>query len=669
MNFLLEIGTEELPSRFIKIGLNQLKEKIEEILKRERIKYGEVKTFGTPRRLAIVIFNLSEKGEDKEELIIGPPAKIGFKEGKFTKNAEAFAKSKGIPLENLKIIQTEEVLKENLKNIILSIDFPKSMRWTEKKEKFARPVRWILSLLENKIIEFEIFNIRSSNYTFGHRLLANRKIEIKNAIEYEEILEKEGKVIADWNKRKKIIKENLKKEAQKIGGKVVEDEELLEEVTGLVEYPVVFCGKFPSRYLDLPQPVIITAMKEHQRYFAVVDENNKIMPYFLCVANSDKIEKIKSGYERVLKARLEDAEFYLKEDLKKNLRDYLEDLKGIVWWEGLGNMYEKVMRIKKIVEELVKNEKEIRKDIIEEGILLSKIDLATQMIRDGKEFTKLQGIIGKEYAIKQGYKKEIADIIWEHYLPRFPGDELPKSKEATFISLADKLDTIFGLFKLGFEVKGSEDPYGLRRIIYALIDLIIRKELNIDLAKTLKIISKNYGNNGNLETKILKSILNRFEAYLQEKKGIRYDIVDCVIASGTTNIYNLFLRASVLQEMFDKDKETFKKVVIGQKRVANILKKVKDLPDINEKLFEKKEEKDLYKKAKEISGYIEDLLEKWDFKKCLDKLFELRPFIDNFFDNVFVMVENEKIRKNRLALLNFVKEIFRKYGDFSKIEI
>lgn len=685
--FLLEIGTEELPPSFILPAVRELEEQILNFLKRTHIPHGVSETFATPRRLTVLVNDVNTEQEIYEREVIGPPKKVAFDEEGTPKNtAVGFVKNLGKSIEDLYIVKTErgeyvavrvreggkktkELLEGELPEIIGNIQFPKSMRWVNSF-RFARPIRWIMALFGDDILNINIAGVNSDRKTKGHRLLADKFIEIKNPSDYEKILE-DNFVIPSFEKRKEIIRSKLEEKAKNVNGFPILDEELLDEVTNLVEYPGVILASFDPQFLKLPEAVVITAMKQHQRYFSIKNEAGKLLPYFLSTINNlEEYENgVRPGLERVLVARLDDAVFYFETDLKRQLEDRVEDLKHIVWRDGLGSLYEKVIRIRNLALELSSQDENVDKNLLERGALLSKTDLTTEMIRDGKEFTKLEGIIGMEYAIRQGENEKVAKIIYEHHLPRFVGDELPTLKESAYLSLSDRLDTIVGTLSTGYEPTGSQDPLGLRRLAYTLIELILSFPLRIDLEKAIQKTLKGYNRDSELLTNTLHFIFERFENYLEERRGVRYDLVDCVIASGIRELLNLEKRALALKKLMEEDEETFEKVVIGQKRVANILVGVSELPKVNSKLFEKEEERTLIDKARNLRPVVKKAIEEERFEEALRNLLLLRDSIDRFFDNVFVMTEDIEIRENRLSLLKEVQSLFKLYGDFSKIVV
>ena len=687
---LFELGVEELPPSYVTLAAKDLRQKFEDFFKRNRIEFSGLKTFATPRRLVVLVESVAEKQEEWEKEIIGPPVRVAFdSSGNPTKAAISFAKSAGVDVKDLKIVtnkkgeyvaavvkeggvETRKLLEQEVPEIVASLKFKKTMRWADSF-RFPRPIRWIVFLFGDDVVEIEIAGVRSGRVSRGHRLISPGEIEIHDALSYEELMEKNF-VIADMKKRRDMVVEKIKEAASKAGGEIIHDDELIDEVTNLVEYPEAVLGSFEEKYLSLPDDVVITAMKQHQRYFSV-EKDGKLLPNFVAVINNlaQFEEFIRPGLERVLRARLEDAKFYYEEDLKESLDSRVEKLKGVVWREMNGkvvSVYEKVMRIKALALKLAENDDSVDLKVIERGALLSKTDLTTEMIRDGKEFTKLEGKIGMEYALALGEDERVAKVIFEHHLPRFSGDQLPTQKESAYVGIADRIDTMVGIFSTGYEVKGSQDPLGMRKLSYGLIELILGLGIKLNLEDAIKSSMEIYGiDDQSLLEKILNFIFTRFENYLEERLGIRYDIVDAVIASGIKDLVNLKNRAVALNNLLVKEPEVFEKVVIGQKRVANILKNAGELPDINPELFEKEEERVLFETASNVRPRVIDALKREKFREALDHLLVLKDPIDKFFDNVFVMTENESIRKNRLALLKFVREIFTHYGDFSRIVV
>ncbi|MEO0270554.1 MAG: glycine--tRNA ligase subunit beta [candidate division WOR-3 bacterium] len=693
-DYLLEFGTEELPPFSIKPAVLKLKEEFENLFKEEKIEFKNIKVFGSPRRLAILIENISEKQKEYEEEIKGPPINIAFNERgeksevlkKFLESNKSDEKSIYIKeIEGKKYVfikvkkggkDTRDIIKENIMEIIKKIPFPKKMKWNSENLTFARPIRWILSLWNKEILELSL-PIKTSNKTRGNRLFGNKIIEINSIEKYEESLKKEG-VVPSFDERKKIILEKINIICEKLNAEPVIDDNHLEELTGLVEYPGVILCEFPEKYLEIPKEVIFTAMKSHQRYIPLISKDKRILPYFIAVINNkeEKENIIKKGLIDVLIARLEDAKFYIEKDNEILLEERINLLKEIVWIKGLGSIYDKNLRVKSLFNYFINNSNikiSENKEFLEKIIELLRTDLTTEMVRDGKEFTELEGIIASEYARIQKKDEKTIKILREYRLPKFYKDELPETKEGILISLSDKIDTAFALFVSGYKIKGSKDPMGLKRNLYSFFYLITEKQIKFDLEKIVEF-SLNLFENQKIRIKsnkeeITLEILKRFENFLEEFKGIRYDIVDAIIESDTKDLYIIYKKASVLKEFLEKEWETFEKVIIGQKRVFNIIKNEKTNGRVKENLFEKEEEKVLYNALMEIEPLFIKNLEKENFEDAFRELLKLREPIDKFFDNVFVMTDNKEIRENRLNLLKRVWEVFKKYGNLSKIVI
>lgn len=693
-DYLLEFGTEELPPFSIKPAVLKLKEEFENLFKEEKIEFKNIKVFGSPRRLAILIENISEKQKEYEEEIKGPPINIAFNERgeksevlkKFLESNKSDEKSIYIKeIEGKKYVfikvkkggkDTRDIIKGNIMEIIKKIPFPKKMKWNSENLTFARPIRWILSLWNKEILELSL-PIKTSNKTRGNRLFGNKIIEINSIEKYEESLKKEG-VVPSFDERKKIILEKINIICEKLNAEPVIDDNHLEELTGLVEYPGVILCEFPEKYLEIPKEVIFTAMKSHQRYIPLISKDKRILPYFIAVINNkeEKENIIKKGLIDVLIARLEDAKFYIEKDNEILLEERINLLKEIVWIKGLGSIYDKNLRVKSLFNYFINNSNikiSENKEFLEKIIELLRTDLTTEMVRDGKEFTELEGIIASEYARIQKKDEKTIKILREYRLPKFYKDELPETKEGILISLSDKIDTAFALFVSGYKIKGSKDPMGLKRNLYSFFYLITEKQIKFDLEKIVEF-SLNLFENQKIRIKsnkeeITLEILKRFENFLEEFKGIRYDIVDAIIESDTKDLYIIYKKASVLKEFLEKEWETFEKVIIGQKRVFNIIKNEKTNGRVKENLFEKEEEKVLYNALMEIEPLFIKNLEKENFEDAFRELLKLREPIDKFFDNVFVMTDNKEIRENRLNLLKRVWEVFKKYGNLSKIVI
>jgi len=682
---LLEIGTEEIPARFIPDGIKALKDRLLEFLSESAIEFGKVSEYATPRRLAVLIENVSELQKDRIVEILGPPRKIAFDTSNNPTGATSgFARSYNVKVESLKIVKTDrgeyisatiekrgkktkDVLSDALPDIITSIPFPKSMRWGDGDLRFVRPIRWITAILGKEIIHFELDDLKSGNISYGHRFISPGAFRIEDPSEYLQLLSA-NYVIADYNERKKTILEGIKKIESMVGCKVYEDSELLETVTFLVEYPTVILGDFNTEYLSLPRELLITVMKSHQKYFSVKDKNGNLLPHFIIVSNTklENTETVKKGAERVIKARLEDARFYYNEDRRKSLWDYVETLKKVTFHEKLGNLYEKVERIAflcSFISDEV-NLSEEKKEKLLKTCMLCKADLVTGIVR---EFPELQGYMGMVYARNSGEDEEIASAIYEHYMPRHSGDSLPSSDIGNIISIADKMDNIASSFLIGLAPTGSEDPFALRRQAMGIINILLSKGysimLNILIDKALQCIEGYLSQKKALCEEILKFFYQRFEGMLLSD-GYSYDVINSVFSTGNltdarqgVNIKDIKHRIKTLSEM--KRMPEFLELLTSAKRVYNILGNTKPSePKVN--LLTEKVEKELYNVVTEV--YNKSLI-----KTNYMSLFELTTPINSFFDRVLVMDRDAELRTNRLALLSLVKRVFDSLGDFSKI--
>jgi glycyl-tRNA synthetase beta chain len=668
-NFLLEIGTEEMPPFEIEEITNQFSEKLLKLLKDEGFQFENYKLFSTPRRFAIIIYHLSEKGEDKFVEKIGPPYDLAFKEGKPTSSLIGFAKSINVSVDELYKVEKngkfyiagkqlvkgktlKELISEKFEDIIRSINVKKSMFWLEGANfKFIRPIRWILCIYGNEVIDFNFLNIKSSNWTYGHRILSNKRIEINNVDEYESVLEKHF-VIADAQKRFNKIIEEIKK----VNYSPYFDENLYKEINGLVEYPFIALCEFDESYLKLPDKIIITAMKSHQRYIALF-EDGKITNKFIAIVNNFVNDEMKKNLSKVLKARLEDAKFYFENDLKKPLISYLEDLKEIQFLEGLGSIYEKIQRVLKLSDYFISkmNLNEIK---LKRAIMLYKNDLATSILREGKEFVELEGYISSIYAKLSGEDEEVVQIIYDSTLL-----ESPKTKEGIILSIIDRIDTIASILSTGYKIKGNYDPLGLKKTTYELFEIILNFQIDFDFIEAFEILLNEL--KFNLQD-IKDFIYSRLENYFIEKLNYDYDVVLSVISTKPNNIYEIFKRIEFLKHYKEKRPKELSEIVTAYKRLYNIIKDKKLLIDIKTELFESEYETKLYRILKE-SNFIENSLKNRNYEEIFEFFLKAKIHIDNFFDNVFVMVDNEEIRNNRLALISSIKNLFDYFADFSKI--
>ncbi len=684
--YLLEIGVEELPSNQIESAMMQLKTFVLKMLEEHNISNDGIQSYATPRRLTIIIQNIQRVQETVQEEVKGPTKKIAFTEdGQPSKALLGFMNSQGVQQENLMVKdlkgveyifanvekvgkKVEEILGEVIPTAIRSIVFPKSMKWGGKNLRFSRPIRWIISLLDDEIVPFDLEKIKVSNETYGHRFLHKGTIYINSVDEYVEKL-KQAFVIVDPNERKDIIHYGAVKLAKEKGGNVEEDEKLLNEVTYIVEYPTPLIGKIKQEYMQLPPEVLTTPMKEHQRYFPVVDDDGNLLPYFITVRNGNEefIDIVTHGNEMVLEPRLEDAKFFYEEDLKRPFADYKEELSKLTFQEKLGNMLEKserlIMLAKKYSSYLSLGEETLQYTL--RAAELSKCDLVTKMVY---EFTELQGKMGRIYAEHSGENKMVAQAIDEQYLPRFSGDRLPGTTAGTVLSLTDKFDSICGMFAVGIRPTGSEDPFALRRAALGIINIILDKNIEIRISDFVSDALYVYVDQAGLVfdyNEVHASIMNffagRFKNMLVEE-GIRYDIVEALVSLPET-LNTVAVRAHYLEK--NVLNESFKKATEGYHRIVSLADKSKQV-DFKEEVFEEKDKK-LLSSYREVSKKIEDHIMNKQYDSTLELLAGLSQPINEYMDDVMVMVENEQLKESRLGLLRMIKNTYDSFCDFSKI--
>ncbi len=681
-NILIEIGTEEIPAGYLEDAVSSFKRNLETLLISNKVNFSEIEMLYTPRRLSIIIKNIAEKQEKIVNKVKGPPAAFAYKDGKPTKTAKGFASSKGISVNSLKIEKingkeyviaeiekeiknSEEIIKESLSSLIKSIEFPKKMRWEKSNFQFARPIRWLIAMMDDKLLSFSVAGIKSSHFTRGNRLISPEKIKVDPS-NYKKKL-KESYVIVDHEERRKLLKSLIEEEAKKINAEPIFSPYLLDEVSNLIEYPFVILGTFDKKFLDLPDEVVVSAMETHQRYFPV-RKNSKLMPYFISAINNKPNEEIIRGNEKVLTARLEDAKFYWEVDRKIPIKERIPKLSGIMWHKNLGNLLERTERLEKLSKWIGENVGKVDINVVKEGARLSKVDLTTLMIRDGKEFTNLEGYIGSEYGKAEGLSEDICKVIEDHYKPRNVEDELPRSREAAIVSIADRIDLVVGSFLAGEKPTGSRDPFGLRQAMNGLIKILLEFKFSFSLEELIKKNLELFKvkKSKNVFEEIKKFIIERVDGNLQSR-AIRYDIANAVLSEKWNDIYDAYLVAKAMMNIRE-DHEEFEKLVIGQKRVSNILEG-KDPGKVNKSLLKEKEEKELFEKAKETEPVLRELIKKGDYTGGINRLKKIRSYIDNLFDNVLVMTDNEKLKNNRLALLYYVRSLFHLFCDFEEIVI
>jgi glycyl-tRNA synthetase beta chain len=687
-DFLLEIGMEEMPARFLNSALEQLKELAANLLRENRLPFGEIKTYGTPRRLALYVHNLAGMQESLIQEVKGPAAKVAFNPaGEPTRAALGFAKSQGVdvsqlvvknlgPVEYVFAVKRQEgrpateVLAGLCPSLIAGLHFPKPMRWGSLEVRFARPIRWLVALYGDQVIDFSYAGLRSGRITCGHRFLSQGLLEIPHASKYFEVMER-GRVVVDPERRREMIWNQVQELAARAGGQVVPDEELLTEVTNLVEYPLALCGSFDESFLQLPAEVLVTPMREHQRYFPVRDSGGKLLPRFIAISNGNEehLDTVRAGNEKVLRARLADAAFFWKEDLATPLAQRVEALKKVVWQESLGTVYDKVERLIGLSRYLARvfaaGEKETEQVL--RAAYLAKADLVTSMVY---EFPELQGVMGREYALASGEDPAVARAIYEHYLPRFSGDELPVSTPGRILSLADKMDTLVGCFATGIEPTGSQDPYGLRRQALGICHICLEGELVLSLRGLIEQAYEQYRGRVELKLRREQVISHLMDFFAQRLKGIfadrglSYDTVEAVLAAGFDDLTGAWQRAQAVEAF--RDEPHFEAVLTAFTRAHNLSRR-HGSTTVDPAVLVHPAEVALYQKLKEVQEEVARNLAARDYRGALAAMASLRPGVDQFFDAVMVMVDDEKIRNNRLSLLRGVATLALDVADLSKL--
>ena len=665
MNFLFEIGLEELPAQYVDKAEKDLKKIIENELKAERIKFSEIESFSTPRRVTAIIKDLAEKQDDLDKKSVGPSVEIAYKDGQLTKAGEGFVKSQGATADDIKIIEnekgkyisiekfiagknTKEILPEILKNAIKKIEFEKSMKWADRTFRFVRPIKWFVTLFDNgEILPFEFEGLKGGNKTRGMRYFASQDIEINNPLDYEKIM-LENFVIVDGEKRREEILKSIRENGEKDGDTAIINKYLLDEVVNVVEYPYAIKGEFSKDYLQLPEDIITITLETHQRYFPVKDKDGKLSNKFIVIRNAPEYsETVKKGNEKVVEPRLADAKFFFDEDLKNKFTDNVEKLKEVTFQKDMGTIFEKVKRSEKIAEYLISelNLNDKKENIIR-TVDLAKADLVSNVIGE-KEFTKLQGFMGSVYAEKQGEDKDVALGIFEHYLPRYQGDELPTTVEGAIAGIADKMDTIIGCFSVGLKPTSSKDPYALRRATQGIIQVVLNSKLSFDYKE---LIEKSYeifsSDKKVLEKDVVKDVTEFFKQRIINVLSEKYkkDLINYEI-NLESNIVELDKKLSELLKL--SQTKNFEILINLLKRVKNIVKDEKNENlNIDSTLFELDEEKALYNFANQLES-----MENKDFSSYIETLLNNADTINQFFDNVIINADDEKLKNNRIALL------------------
>lgn len=716
---LFEIGTEEIPAKFMPGILAQLKELAEKKMDELRIPYEAVKVYGTPRRMTFIADGVAEHQADSTIEAKGPSVKIAFKDGEATKAAQGFARGQGVDVEDLEVRgeyvyavkhlagqEVEDLLPGLLHDILTSLSFPKTMRWADHDFRFVRPIRWLVALFGDDVIPVEITGVKSGKFSRGHRFLRPALVEGAKAVEslddakellekavsavkntvssavnktpgaveipcaeaYEEIL-KDNFVMVDQDARRELIRQQVIDLAIEEGGHAEIDEDLLEEVNYLVEWPTALCGSFEERFLPLPKECIITPMREHQRYFPVLKEDGSLLNKFITVRNGGKehLDVVAHGNERVLRARLSDAEFFFNEDRKQPLEARLAKLTTVSFQEGLGNMNDKSQRLVKTADMIAFGlNSKVDREKLARTALLCKTDLVTGMV---VEFTELQGVMGREYALLDGEAPEVAKGIYEHYLPRFAGDELPATDIGRIVGIADKLDNIVATFSRGLAPTGSQDPYALRRQALGIINILIDGNYHVSMVKLIAGVAYLLNIPAEKTKEVIMPVMDFFKQRLKNMlldQGIRYDVVDAVLADDRNDdIADLAARAQALNAFVATEEAPA--LIQAATRVANLCKKIEQETAINTNLFQNPAEGELHKAVTELNNEMLLATVQFNYAAVLQTACKLVAPVNKFFDDVMVMDNDEQIKNNRLALLSAVKDITHAVGDLSAI--
>ena len=684
-NFLVEIGTEELPPKALKTLATSFADNVEAELNQAGLTFDKIEWFAAPRRLAVKVLNLATQQPSKEIEKRGPAVSAAFDaEGKPTKAAEGWARGCGITVDQAERIATDKgewlvhrakiegqptknLLNDIVANALAKLPIPKPMRWADKTVQFIRPVHTVTMLLGDELIEGEILGVASARTIRGHRFLGEKEFEIQHADQYPQLLREKGSVVADFNERKAEILAKSQAKATALGGVADIEESLLEEVTSLVEYPNVLAAKFEERFLAVPAEALVYTMKGDQKYFPIYDKDGKLLPHFIFVSNINPEDPtaIIEGNEKVVRPRLTDAEFFFKTDLKQKLVDRLPRLETVLFQQQLGTLKDKTDRIEQLAGEIAKQIGADEAKAKRAG-LLSKCDLMTNMVF---EFTDTQGVMGMHYARHDGEDEEVAVALNEQYMPRFAGDELPKSLVASAVALADKFDTLTGIFGIGQAPKGSADPFALRRAALGALRIIVEKNLPLDLEDLVKKSAALFGDkltNKNVVADVVDFMLGRFRAWYQDE-GIAVDVIQAVLARRPTRPADFDARVRAVSHFRTLD--SAEALAAANKRVSNILAKADAaIGEINLTACVEPAEKALAEAVLALRTEVQPLIAQGDYTAVLDKLANLRAPVDNFFDNVMVNAEDPALRQNRLAILNTLQGLFLQVADISVLQ-
>ncbi|ODS50715.1 MAG: glycyl-tRNA synthetase beta chain [Halanaerobium sp. 4-GBenrich] len=683
-NLIFEIGTEEMPAASMQRFRKDYLKTAEAVFDNNNLEYQMMNVYSTPRRLVLAVDSLAEKQDDNKEIVRGPAVNIAFDDdGQPTKAGEGFARGQGVDVSDLvkkdgylyaekieKGKPTSDILADVLKKIVDQVPLPKAMRWGSVKMEFIRPIKWLLLLFGEEELDLEIAGVESSNYSIGHRFLSDGKIKVNAAEAYLDSLE-EAAIIVKQEKRKELIKDQISK--LDLAGEAVIKDSLLAEVIDLIEFPTAFKGSFSEEYLELPAEVLITAMEKHQRYFPVMSSDNTLEAEFIGVRDggTDYLDEVISGNEMVLKGRLDDAQFFFAEDQKYGFLNRTEDIKDIVFQKDIGSVYQKVQKLQKITAEIAEilDFDSARKKMAVRAAELCKNDLATEMVN---EFANLQGLMGKEYALLEGEAEETAQAIFEHYLPRFAGDKLPETKSGTALALAEKLFNLSSHFLLGNIPSGSQDPFALRRQATGLLRIVLDNKLKINIEQviksTMEIVEINLKNLDTAVFELKEFIKQRLENLLAEE-SVRYDIINAVINVNDQNLLDVYQRAHKLMEFRSDNSDLFVDLIRGLVRAKNISDKAENKLEVEAGLLVEDEEKELYEAVNQRAGKIKEFFASGQYQQGFYLLVELKEFVDAFLDSVMVMVDDQKLKNNRLALLSWIAGLMVEVMDIEEIAL
>ena len=705
-DFLLEVGCEEIPARMIEGASRELRERLSKLLEREHLTpSGPLNGLDTPRRLAVLASGIPAAQADVTEQVTGPSAQVAFKDGQPTPAAHAFAKKVGVGVDRLEKVSTpkgeylaatvtrkgrraEEILAEMLPKEVATLYWPKNMYWRKRGELFVRPVRWLVAMLDSQVIPLELFGIAAGKISRGHRIIGNSSVEIARPSSYVEAL-RANKVLGAAE-REQVIRKSLDAATRTVAGaRWREDKPLLATVVNLTEFPSAILGSFDPEFLELPEEVLVTVMRDHQKYFAIEDANGKLLPHFLAVLNTDGDRDgiIRHGHERVLRARFNDARFFWRTDQKQTLRQRVELLRNVTFQKDLGSYYDKTMRMQRLAsglsEVVLQSGITIRPGVVHKAACLAKTDLTTELV---KEFTELQGIVGGLYAqvqqldedLRPEVQAEIARAIYDHYKPESMEDDVPRTVEGAVLSIADKADSISGMFALGLIPSGSKDPFALRRQANGIVKTVAEHKLPLLLSQMMADARAHYAGsaaekkftNAVYEESVHSFFRERLEFYLKDVLGYAYDVVNAVLAADADDVVDAMARAEAVSKV--RGSSDFSSISIALKRTKNILRQAAEnkrrvSAATDPTAFREEAEKELAAAIPQSAATVEKLRAEHDYEQALLEIAKLRPAVDKFFDKVMVMVEDEEIRANRLALLQTLVNEFSTIADFSEI--